>query len=174
MHPGKLLLGEAWLFIRSKICYYITVNCVIHAFLDDLCILLVINNFDLQGFGSCWWLFFFLSLVIVTWCYVWIYIHHFICCGRRPTALHDRGRDSDDDDYQNRDYDVAALANNLSQAFRYGIYSNDDVDEVPFKFFSKNSVQLITFFFLGGGGGQLYATILFFFLIFFPNWKILY
>ncbi|KAH9796128.1 SIT4 phosphatase-associated family protein [Citrus sinensis] len=47
----------------------------------------------------------------------------------RPTALHDRGRDSDDDDYQNRDYDVAALANNLSQAFRYGIYSNDDVDE---------------------------------------------
>lgn len=49
-------------------------------------------------------------------------------CGR-PTALHDRGRDSDDDDYQNRDYDVAALANNLSQAFRYGIYSNDDIDE---------------------------------------------
>ncbi|KAH7568460.1 hypothetical protein JRO89_XS06G0002700 [Xanthoceras sorbifolium] len=49
-------------------------------------------------------------------------------CGR-PTALHDRTRDSDDDDYQNRDYDVAALANNLSQAFRYGIYSNDDMDE---------------------------------------------
>lgn len=49
-------------------------------------------------------------------------------CGR-PTALHDRGRDSDDDDYQDRDYDVAALANNLSQAFRYGIYSNDDNDE---------------------------------------------
>ncbi|XVE91031.1 hypothetical protein DITRI_Ditri20bG0123400 [Diplodiscus trichospermus] len=50
-------------------------------------------------------------------------------CGR-PTALHDRNRDSDDDDYQDRDYDVAALANNLSQAFRYGIYSNDDMDEV--------------------------------------------
>ncbi|KAE7996079.1 hypothetical protein FH972_000828 [Carpinus fangiana] len=49
-------------------------------------------------------------------------------CGR-PTALHDRTRDSDDDDYQDRDYDVAALANNLSQAFRYGIYSNDDIDE---------------------------------------------
>ncbi|XP_050221487.1 uncharacterized protein LOC126671741 [Mercurialis annua] len=48
-------------------------------------------------------------------------------CGR-PTALHDR-RDSDDDDYQDRDYDVAALANNLSQAFRYGIYNNDDIDE---------------------------------------------
>nr|GMD09599.1 serine/threonine-protein phosphatase 6 regulatory subunit 3 isoform X1 [Ipomoea batatas] len=49
-------------------------------------------------------------------------------CGR-PTALQDRMRDSDDDDYQDRDYDVAALANNLSQAFRYGIYSNDDMDE---------------------------------------------
>ncbi|GMI81909.1 hypothetical protein like AT1G30470 [Hibiscus trionum] len=50
-------------------------------------------------------------------------------CGR-PTALHDRNRDSDDDDYQDRDYGVAALANNLSQAFRYGIYSNDDMDQV--------------------------------------------
>ncbi|KAH6790165.1 SIT4 phosphatase-associated family protein [Perilla frutescens var. frutescens] len=49
-------------------------------------------------------------------------------CGR-PTALQDRNRDSDDDDYQDRDYDVAALANNLSQAFRYGIYSNDDIEE---------------------------------------------
>ncbi|KAI8568448.1 hypothetical protein RHMOL_Rhmol02G0200300 [Rhododendron molle] len=47
----------------------------------------------------------------------------------RPTALHDRTRDSDDDDYQDRDYDVAALANNLSQAFRYGIYGNDDIEE---------------------------------------------
>lgn len=41
-------------------------------------------------------------------------------------------RDSDDDDYQDRDYDVAALANNLSQAFRYGIYNNDELDEVFF------------------------------------------
>jgi len=30
------------------------------------------------------------------------------------------------------DYDVAALANNLSQAFQYGIYSNDDIEEVIF------------------------------------------
>lgn len=52
-----------------------------------------------------------------------------VCC-RRPTSLHDRGRDSDDDDFRDRDYDVAALANNLSQAFRYGIYSNDDIEEV--------------------------------------------
>ncbi|GMI77439.1 hypothetical protein like AT1G30470 [Hibiscus trionum] len=49
-------------------------------------------------------------------------------CGR-PTTLQDRTRDSDDD-YQDRDYDVTALANNLSQAFRYGIYSNDDTNEV--------------------------------------------
>ncbi|MED6119415.1 hypothetical protein PIB30_011780 [Stylosanthes scabra] len=49
-------------------------------------------------------------------------------CGR-PTALHDRNRDSDEDDYQDRDYDVAALANNLSQAFRYGIYNNEDIEE---------------------------------------------
>ncbi|KAK6154834.1 hypothetical protein DH2020_009082 [Rehmannia glutinosa] len=49
-------------------------------------------------------------------------------CGR-PTTLHDRTRDSDDDDYQDRDYDVAALANNLSQAFRCGIYTNDVIHE---------------------------------------------
>ncbi|AQK46263.1 uncharacterized protein [Zea mays] len=49
-------------------------------------------------------------------------------CGR-PTSLQDRGRDSDDEDFRDRDYDVAALASNLSQAFKYGIYSNDDIDE---------------------------------------------
>ncbi|KAK4421047.1 Serine/threonine-protein phosphatase 6 regulatory subunit [Sesamum alatum] len=49
-------------------------------------------------------------------------------CGR-PTTLLERMRDSDDDDYQDRDYDVAALANNLSQAFQYGICTNDVVDE---------------------------------------------
>ncbi|KAG9439127.1 hypothetical protein H6P81_019292 [Aristolochia fimbriata] len=46
-------------------------------------------------------------------------------CGR-PTALQDRTRDSDDEDFRDRDYDVAALASNLSQAFHYGIYNNDD------------------------------------------------
>lgn len=80
MHPGKLLLGEAWLFIRSKICYYITVNCVIHAFLDDLCILLVINNFDLQGFGSCWWLFFFFFFWVDVMC-EYIFIILFVVAG---------------------------------------------------------------------------------------------
>ncbi|KAJ8751607.1 hypothetical protein K2173_016858 [Erythroxylum novogranatense] len=49
-------------------------------------------------------------------------------CGR-PTALQDRTRDSDDDDLHDRDYDVAALANDLSQAFRYKIYENDETEE---------------------------------------------
>ncbi|CAA7394036.1 unnamed protein product [Spirodela intermedia] len=48
-------------------------------------------------------------------------------CGR-PSALQDRNRDSDDEDPRDRDYDVATLANNLSQAFRYDIYSNDDME----------------------------------------------
>ncbi|GKE59543.1 serine/threonine-protein phosphatase 6 regulatory subunit 3-like protein isoform X2, partial [Tanacetum coccineum] len=48
----------------------------------------------------------------------------------RPAVYHYQGRDSDDDDYQDRDYDVSALANNLSQAFRYGISENDDNIEV--------------------------------------------
>ncbi|XP_057954501.1 uncharacterized protein LOC131148655 isoform X2 [Malania oleifera] len=49
-------------------------------------------------------------------------------CGR-PTALQDRMRDSDEDDLHDRDYDVAALANNLSQAFRYNMYRNEDAEE---------------------------------------------
>ncbi|XP_015882232.3 uncharacterized protein LOC107417977 isoform X2 [Ziziphus jujuba] len=61
-------------------------------------------------------------------------------CGR-PTALQDRARDSDDDDYQDRDYDVAALANNLSQAFRYGIYSNDEIDEDVY--FDDESAEVV-------------------------------
>ncbi|CAA6657907.1 unnamed protein product [Spirodela intermedia] len=46
----------------------------------------------------------------------------------RPSALQDRNRDSDDEDPRDRDYDVATLANNLSQAFRYDIYNNDDME----------------------------------------------
>ncbi|XP_004241276.1 uncharacterized protein [Solanum lycopersicum] len=49
-------------------------------------------------------------------------------CGR-PTALLDRTRDSDEEDVHNRDYDVAALANNLSQAFQYTIYDNNGAEE---------------------------------------------
>ncbi|KAI4322271.1 hypothetical protein L6164_021982 [Bauhinia variegata] len=54
-------------------------------------------------------------------------VQHWAC--GRPTALQDRMRDSDDDDLHDRDYDVAALANNLSQAFRYKIYGNEDNEE---------------------------------------------
>ncbi|KAL5998359.1 hypothetical protein ACLOJK_009299 [Asimina triloba] len=50
-------------------------------------------------------------------------------CGR-PTALQERTRDSDEDELQDRDYDVAELANNLSQAFRYSMYENEDTEEV--------------------------------------------
>ncbi|KAL0917326.1 hypothetical protein M5K25_012381 [Dendrobium thyrsiflorum] len=50
-------------------------------------------------------------------------------CGR-PSSLHDRVRDSDDEDFRDRDdYDVATLASNLSQAFRYNIYDNDVIEE---------------------------------------------
>jgi len=44
--------------------------------------------------------------------------------------LQERTRDSDEDEINDRDYDVTALANNLSQAFRYSSYDNDDADEV--------------------------------------------
>ncbi|OIT02326.1 PREDICTED: serine/threonine-protein phosphatase 6 regulatory subunit 3-like isoform X2 [Nicotiana attenuata] len=49
-------------------------------------------------------------------------------CGR-PTAFQDRTRDSDEEDAHSRDYDVAALANNLSQAFQYTIYDNNGAEE---------------------------------------------
>ena len=44
--------------------------------------------------------------------------------------MQDRTRDSDEDDLHDRDYDVSALANNLSQAFRYTIYDNEGAEEV--------------------------------------------
>ncbi|KAK4255092.1 hypothetical protein QN277_008135 [Acacia crassicarpa] len=50
---------------------------------------------------------------------------HRWACGR-PTALQDRIRDSDEDD---RDYDVAALANNLSHPFKYNIYGTEENEE---------------------------------------------
>ncbi|KAG0485307.1 hypothetical protein HPP92_009386 [Vanilla planifolia] len=49
--------------------------------------------------------------------------------GTRPTSLHDRARDSKDEESRDRDYDVAALASNLSQEFRYSIYGNDDIED---------------------------------------------
>ncbi|KAH9606941.1 hypothetical protein KSS87_009336 [Heliosperma pusillum] len=54
-------------------------------------------------------------------------VHQWVC--GRPTLLQDRGRNSEDDDYQDRDYDIAALTNSFHQAFPFEIYSND-MDEV--------------------------------------------
>ncbi|KAK8562293.1 hypothetical protein V6N12_010377 [Hibiscus sabdariffa] len=48
---------------------------------------------------------------------------HRWACGR-PTAFQDKTRDSDEDDLHDRDHDVAALANNLSQAISCKIYNN--------------------------------------------------
>ena len=48
---------------------------------------------------------------------------------RRPTALHDRTRDSDDDEVHDSDYDLAGLANNLNQ-FRYNMQENNGAEEV--------------------------------------------
>ncbi|XP_042050076.1 uncharacterized protein LOC121795597 isoform X2 [Salvia splendens] len=50
---------------------------------------------------------------------------HRWACGS-PTALQERTRDSDEEDVQDRDYDITELANNLSQNFRYTIYDNDE------------------------------------------------
>lgn len=63
----------------------------------------------------------------------------------RPTALQDRTRDSDEDDMNDRNFDVAALANNLSQAFRYKIYENEDAGEVSHSvlFFSCSSTFFV-------------------------------
>ncbi|XP_022563188.2 serine/threonine-protein phosphatase 6 regulatory subunit 3-like isoform X1 [Brassica napus] len=49
-------------------------------------------------------------------------------CGR-PTALHDRTRDSDDEEVHDRDYDLAGLANNLNQFTRYNMQENNGAEE---------------------------------------------
>lgn len=60
------------------------------------------------------------------------FLNMFYLCSR-PTSLQERPRDSDEEELHDRDYDIAALANNLSQAFRYRVYENDDMDEVNSK-----------------------------------------
>ena len=52
---------------------------------------------------------------------------------RRPTALHDRTRDSDDEEVHDRDYDLAGLANNLNQFTRYNMQENNGAEEVIVK-----------------------------------------
>lgn len=48
----------------------------------------------------------------------------------RPTALRDRMRNSNEDELHDRDYDIAALANNLSHAFGYSMFEHGDAEEV--------------------------------------------
>ncbi|KAF8397694.1 hypothetical protein HHK36_016616 [Tetracentron sinense] len=53
----------------------------------------------------------------------------FYYCKNRPSASQDRTRDSDEDELHDRDYDIAALANNLNQAYRYSMHENDNAEE---------------------------------------------
>ncbi|KAA8544056.1 hypothetical protein F0562_021767 [Nyssa sinensis] len=87
-------------------------------------------------------------------------------CGR-PTALHDRTRDSDEDDLHDRDYDVAALANNLSQAFRYSIYDTEDAagghgtldrDDEDVYFDDESAEVVISSLRLGDDQGSLFTN----------------
>ncbi|XP_076894155.1 uncharacterized protein LOC143546356 [Bidens hawaiensis] len=82
-------------------------------------------------------------------------------CGR-PSALHNR--DSDEDDVHDTDYDVAALANNLSQAFRYNIYDNDegnenlDRDDEEVFFDDESAEVVISSLGLGDDQGSLFTN----------------
>ncbi|KAH9660759.1 serine/threonine-protein phosphatase 6 regulatory subunit 3 isoform x1 [Citrus sinensis] len=76
-------------------------------------------------------------------------------CGR-PTALQDRTKDSDDDDLHDRDYDVAALANNLSQAFRYKIYGNEDAEEDHGALDRDDEVLILVFTFIAINDKDVY------------------
>ncbi|KAL6508799.1 hypothetical protein OROHE_021358 [Orobanche hederae] len=87
-------------------------------------------------------------------------------CGR-PTALQDRTQDSDEEDVHDRDYDVAALANNLSQAFRYNIYDNDhdaeghgslDRDDEDVYFNDESAEVVISSLRLGDDQGSLFTN----------------
>ncbi|XP_021836867.1 uncharacterized protein [Spinacia oleracea] len=87
-------------------------------------------------------------------------------CGR-PTALHDRTRDSDDDDLHDRDYDVAALANNLSQAFRPDLFGNEgseednggvDQDDEDVYFDDESAEVVISSLRLGDDQGSLFTN----------------
>lgn len=61
-------------------------------------------------------------------------------CGR-PNSLQDRTRDSDDEDFKARDYDVAAFANNMSHAFQFHSYGNDDIEEDVY--FDDESAEVV-------------------------------
>uniref|UniRef100_A0A0D6QWY1 Uncharacterized protein n=1 Tax=Araucaria cunninghamii TaxID=56994 RepID=A0A0D6QWY1_ARACU len=50
-------------------------------------------------------------------------------CGR-PSTIQERNLDSDEDEFRDRDYDVSAMANNLTEAFRNGMFESEGVREV--------------------------------------------
>ncbi|KAL8198086.1 hypothetical protein R6Q57_024383 [Mikania cordata] len=75
-------------------------------------------------------------------------------CGR-PHALHNRNGESDEEDIPDTDYDVAALANNLSQAFRYNIYDNDHEQE---GYFDDESAEVVSSLHLGDDQGSSLFT----------------
>lgn len=60
-----------------------------------------------------------------------------LCTCRRPTArqghpiIQDPPVDNDEDDFRDRDYDISTMASNLNrEVYRYGIFDNDDAEEV--------------------------------------------
>ena len=54
-----------------------------------------------------------------------------LSCYSRPSTVRDRAGDSDDDDFKDRDYDIHTMASNLThEVFRYGMFDNEDGDEV--------------------------------------------
>ncbi|KAK6926787.1 SIT4 phosphatase-associated protein family [Dillenia turbinata] len=86
-------------------------------------------------------------------------------CGR-PTALQDRTRDSDEEDFHDRDYDVAALANDISRAFnRSKIDENDeedhgamDRDDEDVYFDDESAEVVISSLRLGDDQGSLFTN----------------
>ncbi|XP_024521407.1 serine/threonine-protein phosphatase 6 regulatory subunit 3 isoform X2 [Selaginella moellendorffii] len=51
-------------------------------------------------------------------------------CGR-PTSIRERPVESDDEEFRERDFDVSAMATNLTrEVFRYGIFDDEDPDEI--------------------------------------------
>lgn len=114
-NENGVLLMSCFQFFRKPANCQLTNRCIIYI-AAGLVTLLLIRHKDKLTFCS------FKLLLLINMFFI------FICS--RPTALHDRTKDSDEDDLHDKDYDVAVLANNLSQALRYKIYGNDGVEEV--------------------------------------------
>lgn len=61
-------------------------------------------------------------------------------CGR-PATMHERARDSDEDDVNDRDFDISTFANNMSQIYRSNSFDNDDADEDTY--FDDESAEVV-------------------------------